>query len=214
MCDLILGGMGKADRTFGPWSNLSTTRRAGYDQRCWVEGTITVGGREFTLEKGYGGHEILTLGETWDHMKAMGQSPYYWISGMNESIQIFLFAMPGAGLSYGRIYVDGLEVPFSQGEIFVNDLELWIDPKTGMQIPIRWHVNMNSAVGIADMEIVAGGRGLFCVLTRSGYTLRYPFLSRAKGHIFLPDMKRVSIDDLMIYVEWGRSAMPLSGGAM
>ncbi|MBU3948028.1 MAG: hypothetical protein KJ826_07395 [Proteobacteria bacterium] len=210
--DLILGGLGNTTRSFGAWSDLATTGRAGYDQRCWAEGTITVGGTTYTLEKGYGIHERLTFGNAYDPVKTMRQ-PYYWVTGMNESIHIYFFALPGEGVSYGRVYIDEKEIPFGQGEITVDELEFWIDPKTGMRVPIRWHINMNSAGGVVDMNIAAGGRGMFCFQSRTGYTVRNAFLSQANGRAFLPEGNNVPIQDMMTYMEYGRTAMPLEGGA-
>ncbi|MBU3950130.1 MAG: hypothetical protein KJ882_08315 [Proteobacteria bacterium] len=210
--DLIMGGMGNTTRTFGAWSDLATTGRAGYDQRCWAEGTISVGGKTYKLKNGYAIHERLTFGHNYDPMESM-RTPYYWVVGMNESLHIYFFALPGEKISFGRVYLDGKEIPFGQGEITIDELELWTDPKTSMQVPIRWHVNMNSAAGVVDMNMTAGGRGIFCFLSRTGYTVRYPFMAQTNGRIFTPDGKNVSINDLTTYVEWGKAAMPLEGGS-
>lgn len=211
-CNLTLGGIGNASRCYGEWSDLVTTTRAGYEQRCWVEGTITVHGKGCTLEKGYGIHDQMTFGHSYDHMKLI-REPYTYIWCLSGSLQIFLFSMPKAGVSYGRVYVDDQEIPFSHDEITKDDLELWTDPKTAMRVLVRWHANMNSAGGIVDMHVAAGGRRLFCVLNRDGYTMRYGFNARTNGRVFLPNGPSVPIQDMMNYVEWGRTAMPLGGGA-
>ena len=113
------------------------------------------------------------------------------------------------GFSYGRVYLDGKEVPFGRGEISIDELELWVDPKTAMQVPVRWHLNMNSAQGVLDMEMTACARGI----TSGGYTMRYCFMIRSHGRFFLPTGQSFPIEDMMTYMEWGRSAMPLVGGA-
>lgn len=210
-CDLILGGLGNTTRTFGAWSDLNKNGKAGYDHRCWAEGTITVGGKKHTLEKGFGIHELMAFGNSWDQMVIM-RNPYYWIVSMNESMQIYLVNVPGLGFSYGRVYLDDKEIPFGKGEVTIDELELWIDPKTGMQAPIRWHLNMNSAHGVLDMEMTAYARGLYCVMTSGGYTMRNCFMIRSNGRFFLPTGQSVPIQDMMTYMEWGRSAMPLEGG--
>lgn len=211
-CDLIAGGMGNATRVYGPLAGLKKTLWAGYEQRCWAEGTITVGGKKYTFEKAYAVHDLITFGETYDHMKNM-REPYYYIWAIDDTLQTYIWSQPGSGMNYGRVYVDGQETPFGKGEIAIDELEWWFDPKTGMRIPIRWHVNLNAAGGVVDMNLVAGGRGTFCVMTRNGYTIRHGFLVRANGHAFFPDGRKVPIKDMMTYLEWGRSAMPLEGGA-
>ncbi|MGB5156161.1 hypothetical protein [Desulfobacterium sp. N47] len=60
-CNLVLDGLGKFTRSYGPWPDLSTELRAGYEQYCRLEGTIAVGGKEYVLENGYGIHDIIAL---------------------------------------------------------------------------------------------------------------------------------------------------------
>lgn len=210
-CDLSLGGIGNTSRCYGEWPDLPTTTRAGYEQRCWAEGTIAVNGKKYTLENGYGIHDQMTFGHSYDHMKLI-REPYTYIWCMSGSVQIFLFSMPKAGVSYGRVYVNDREIPFGHAEIALDSLESWKDPRTSMRVPVRWHANMSSAAGVADMKVTAGGRGLFCVLNRDGYTMRYGFNARTHGRLFLPEGEVVPINDMMTYVEWGRTAMPLGNG--
>ena len=211
-CDLVAGAMGNCTRVYGPLSDLKKTLWAGYEQRCWGEGTITVGGKKYTFEKAYACHDVMTLGETYDHMKNM-REPYYYIWAIDDTIQTYIWRQRGSGVEYSRVYVDGEETPFGGSEISIDELEWWLDPKTGMSIPIRWHVNLNSARGVVDMNMVAGGRGSFSVMTRNGSTMRHGFLVRANGNAFFPDGRKIPIKDMMTYLEWGRSAMPLESGA-
>ncbi|MBU3948016.1 MAG: hypothetical protein KJ826_07335 [Proteobacteria bacterium] len=210
-CNLTLGGLGKASRVWGLYSDLAKTGKAGYHQCCWAEGTITVKGKTYALENGYGIHEMMTFSETYDHTKAM-REPYYYIGGMSKSTQIFILSMPAGGLGYGHAYVNGKEISFGLGEIVVDELDWWTDPQTLMRVPGRWHVNMNSDEGIADLNMVAGGRIFYCFITRRGHTTRYGNLVKTNGRIFLPGGQIVLIRDMLTYLEWGRLTMTLDGG--
>ncbi|MFH2044657.1 MAG: hypothetical protein ABIK92_05885 [Pseudomonadota bacterium] len=211
-CNLTLGGIGNASRCYGLWPDLPTTTRAGYEQRCWVEGTITVKGKVYTLEKAYGIHDQMTFGHSYDHMELI-REPYTYIWCLSGSVQIFLFCMPKAGVSYGRVYVDDQEIPFSHNEITMDELELWTDPETGMQVPVRWHVNMKSTGGGVDMIVGSGGRGIYCVVNKKGYNMRYGLNARTSGSVVLSDGRSVQIPDILSYVEWGRTVMSLESGA-
>lgn len=210
-CDLLMGGMGKTTRNYGQWPDLAVTGRAGYEQRCWAEGTITVRGETYEIKDGLGVHDMMTFGDTYDHSENM-REPYHYMWCMNDSIQIFLFTMPGEGIGYGHVYVKGKEIPFGPNDVSLDELETWVDPQTAMEVPVRWHANMNSPAGLVDLNVAAGGRGVFCVLNRKGYSVRYAFNSRANGRAYFGGQV-IPLQDMVTYVEWGKNAMPLEGGA-
>lgn len=207
--NLTMGGLGPAIRYLGPWADLAVSGQAGYDQPCWAEGTITAGGKVHTLGKGFAVHEQLTMGKNWDLVPLLRKDPYNWIWCLSERVQVFIFTLPGLGVASGVVLFDGQAFPFDQSEVSLDELEWWIDPKTDMHIPIRWHVNMNSAGGVMDMNVAAGGRGIFCYLKRSGHTMHYGFLARSNGRFFLPDGCSVIVQDMQTYVERGRCTMTL-----
>ena len=211
-CDLTLGGLRKASRCYGEWSDLAKTKKAGYEVPCWAEGTITVKGKKYTLENALGVHDQMTCGDSYDHMEVFRDNPYTYIWCLSESVQLFLLDLPGAGWNYGFAYLDDQVIPFGKGEVHLDVLEKWEDPLTAMCTPIRWHANMNSALGIVDMNIKATGRGWICVHHREGYTPRYALPGHANGRIFLPDGRSIPIEDMVTYVEWGRTGLPLGAG--
>ena len=211
-CDLTLGGLREASRCYGQWSELATTTRAGYEVPCWVEGSITVRGKKYTLENAFGIHDLITCGESYDHMVILRDNPYTYIWCLSESIQLFLLDLQGAGWSHGFAYLDGQEIPFSPGEVTLDVLEKWEDPLTAMVAPVRWHANMDSVAGSVDVNIAATGRGWFCVHHRGGYTPRYALPGLVNGSIRLPDGRNIAIEDMTTYVEWGRTGLPLEAG--
>ncbi|MBU3948027.1 MAG: hypothetical protein KJ826_07390 [Proteobacteria bacterium] len=54
-------------------------------------------------------------------------------------------------------------------------------------LPLFWHVG--------------GGRGLYCVVNKKGYKMRYGFNARTNGSVVLPDGLNAPIQDMMTYVE-------------
>lgn len=211
--DLTLGGMGHASRVYGPWETLAETGRAGYENCCWAEGTITVKGRKYTLENGWGDHGVLTFGEGYQQVEGM-RPGYYFVWAWHRKMQIFFWVQPGSGIGSGFAYTDdGREFKFGPGQIRVSPLERWTDPVTSMDVPVRWHVNMNAPGMIADFVIDGQGRGIFCLPTNQGITARYSFSARANGQAFFATGENIELKDMTSFVQWGKSVLPLPGAA-
>ncbi|MFH2047392.1 MAG: hypothetical protein ABIK92_19870 [Pseudomonadota bacterium] len=213
-CNLTLGGLGNATRIYGAWDDLPKKMSGGFEQHCWVEGSITVEGKEYVLENGYGIHDRIVFGEQWDHQKNMAV-PYSYLWGMNDDLQIYLWDHPGIGMRFCRVFIEDKEITFTQADISLNELEWFVDHSmTGMRVPIRWHASMSSAAGVLDIDFTAGARGIYCVNTAGGTTLRYTYILHTNGRFMFPDGRCVQIKNMRTYKEWGRSTMPLPSGAL
>lgn len=212
--DLTLGGTGNASRIYGPWEALAQNGRAGYETCCRAEGTITVQGRTYTLENGWGDHGVLTFGENYDQVEGM-RPGYFYIWAWHEEMQLFFWLQPGSGIGAGFAYMpDGREFKFGPGEIRVSVLERWTDPLTSIDAPTRWHVNMNTAGLVADVILDGVGRSIYCVPVRKGITSRYTFSARGNGRAFLATGESIEFKDMTSYVEWGKSVLPMPGGTL
>ncbi|MFH2046239.1 MAG: hypothetical protein ABIK92_13945 [Pseudomonadota bacterium] len=210
--NMLFGGIGKAIRSGGLWEDLPKTLRAGYDHFCWVEGDITVGGKKHVLKNAYGLHERLTFGKTYDPVTSM-RKPYNWVLGMNDKYRIYFFVLPGEEkIGQGQISINDEKLTFGLGDISVKDLELWIDPLTGMQVPCRWEFKLNSKDGKVNLEIAAGGRSIFTVTSHTGTTVRYAYSCIINGQAIFADGRKADINDVMAYMEWGKSSFPLQAG--
>lgn len=211
--DLTLGGMVDASRVYGPWEDLAKTGRAGYENCCWAEGTITVNGHKYTLENGWGDHGVLTFGEQYDQVEGM-RPGYYFVWGWQETMQVFFWVQPGSGIGAGFAYMpDGREFKFGPGQIRVSELERWTDPVTSMDVPVRWHVHMNTSGLVADFVLEGLGRSVFCLPAKKGITARYSFSARGNGRASLASGESVEFNGMTSYVEWGKSILPLPSGA-
>jgi hypothetical protein len=209
--DLLLGGIGTAIRSTGLWENLKTTNRAGYDHFCWVEGSITVEGKKYILEKGYGIHERFSFGGKYDPVKSM-KKPYNWVAGIDDLASAYFFVFPDDQIGTGRVSVGGNQLNFGMGEITVEETEIWVDPLTLMNVPVKWKAHMKSKDGQVELDIAAGGRGIYTVASHSGTTLRYAFSLQINGSVTLANGETHEIKDLMSYMEWGKTTMPLPAG--
>lgn len=210
--DVTLGGIGEAFRVSGPWEDLPTTLRGGYDHRCWAEGTITVKGQKYELKNAWGLHERFTFGSTYDPVKGMAD-PYNWVLAMSEAAQLYFFVLPGEeNIGTGKICINGEMLSFGMGEISVKDTELWVDPLTQMQVPVKWEFNLKSNDGVVRVEMVAGARGVFTVESHSGTTVRYAFSCQLNGEAIFADGRKVAIENVQSYMEWGKTAFPIEAG--
>lgn len=208
--DLTLGGLGETLQWHGPWADLLANGGAGGETPCWVEGSIKVRGKKYVLEEALGTHSFIV--NLWDIAEVFRGNPYLWfMCPINESTRLMAFEVPGKR-SYRHVTVDGREIPFEDGATSIDELDWWVDPQTGLQVPTRWHVNIRSASGICDMILQGGPRTYYSYMTRTGCTIHYCFFSRANGRFFLADGRNIAIEDVPIYVEWGRTLLPLPSG--
>jgi hypothetical protein len=215
--DLLLTGIGDAAYHKGKYVDFATNGLAGYEQPLAVEGTITAQGKTYNLikEKSFGCQEKFTQ-PAWDLAKVLTGETYYWVWWANENVRIFIYSYPSVGKSYSFVTVDGKEVNFSENgksNIKMEELEFWVDPKTRMRVPIKWHFNMASANGVIDLDVAAASRTFYGYLSESGATMHYGLHSHSEGKFSFPDGRTIPLKDMRSYVEHGWCAIPLPGAA-
>lgn len=210
-CDIRLTGIGDAVYHKGKYSELAERGLAGYEHPLRAEGTITADGKTYTLKNAYGCQEKF-IQTNWDLAATIVERPYYWVWWMNESIRIFIYHFPSLGRSVTHMYIDGEEVMMDQPIVTLNEKEQWIDPKTLMQVPVKWDFEIKSETASVEMDITADSRAFYSYLTNSGPTIHYGLLSFSDGSITLPDGKKLLAKDMMTYVEKGWCPIPLTPG--
>lgn len=211
--DLLLTAMGDASIHKGPYAELATRGEAGYEQPMFCEGTIKAEGKTYTLikEKSFGCQEKFTC-PAWDLAKVLTGTHYYWIWWANESVRIFLYWYPSAGRTFSHVVVDGKDIEFSENgrnDFTLDETEWWIDPRTRMRVPIKWHFNIRSPNGVIDLDVVASSRTFYSFLTQSGATIHYAMHSHSEGGLSLSDGRSIPLKDMRSYVETGWTALPL-----
>ncbi|MDD5093923.1 MAG: hypothetical protein PHV74_06040 [Dehalococcoidia bacterium] len=215
-CDLVFGGLGDASYHKGKYADLAKNGLAGYEQPMWVEGSIKAQGKTYTLTKGFGVQEKFTQ-PAWDLAQVLTGTPYYWCWWASDNIRIFIYYFPSMGRTYSHVVVDEKEVVFhdekGSSNIILDELEYWIDPKTRMQVPVKWHFNLASKNGVIDLHVAASSRTYYGYLTKSGPTIHYGLHAHSKGQLFLSDGRVIPLNNMMTYMENGWCAIPLPSGA-
>lgn len=215
--DLLLSGLGDAVYHKGPYADLEENGLAGYEQPLCAEGTITAEGKTYTLsrEKSFGCQENFVQ-PAWDLAAVLRGETYYWVWWAREDVRIFIYYYPSVGKTFSHVTVDGAEIGFSengQSNINMEELEYWIDPKTRMRVPVKWHFNMTGPNGVIDLDIHASSRTFYGYLSQSGATIHYGLHSHSLGAMKLNDGRDIPLDGMRSYVEHGWTAIPLSGHA-
>lgn len=211
-CDIRMGGVGNAARTYGNWEDLAQAGQAGFTQPCWAEGTITAGGTTWTLENAYGIHDKFIMGDAFDFGAMYSKAPYYWIWCVSESVRISFYGTPGIG-GFAHVFAEGKELFYSMDQIKMEDIKWWVDPKSHLYVPIEWHLNMCSEHGVFDATICAHSRMLFSYMTKGGPTINYGFISKTNGRFFFPDGHSVAVQDAKTWVERGIGVFPYPSGS-
>ncbi|OCK74517.1 hypothetical protein K432DRAFT_409793 [Lepidopterella palustris CBS 459.81] len=209
--NLVAGGMGHAVPWKGEWANVATKGGAGYGVPIWVEGTIRANGITHVIKNAQGCRDnfinTTDLAKTYNERKIN----YYWIWCLDPAMRAMVYHIPGVR-THNEVNAQGEDVPFEDGETEITPLDWWLDPRTGVQVPTRWHLKMHAAAGTTDLVLQGGPRSLYSYLTKSGLSLHVGFLARANGTFTYQDGSVIQIKEAQSYVEWGRALFPLPSG--
>lgn len=205
--DLTFAGSTSAWWYMGPWTDLSKTQRAGYDQLEIASGSIAVHGENYPVSEAHAIHEHLALGTSYDMLETLSDGAFYWIFGANDDIQLLTFSQPGS--AYGRLQVEGRTIPYESADVTLDVVSRWTDPKSHLNVPCEWHMNLFSSEGILDVNVKASGRAYYFYCLKSGYIAIYMFLANANGHFMFPDGRRIEVKDMRMMIEYGRTILEI-----
>lgn len=204
--DLMIGGIGQAIPYHGAWKDLAQSGVAGNEHLGWAEGTITFEGKEYVLDEGWAVRERACLGKGWDVLSLMGPyKGYLWGWCFSERVKIFCFAQFESNHLVGRVSVDETMIDFGKDEIFVEPLEWWQDPLTGVTYPIHWNITMTSEKGTLEINVNMLARALYGFHLTNGYSAHHSTLGRSKGRFLFPDGQSVLIEDCLSHFEQGKA---------
>lgn len=183
---------------WGPFRDAPKTERAGYDVFTSVDGTLKSAGRTFEIQNGYGVREHILVGNPIDPVRNLpAPRIMYWLYLMKDDVGINFFR-PGA-LDIGSVYTADQEFKFNpagaKGAISYTTLEHWHDPRSGMNLPVRWHLNMSSAECVVDLEISSHGRAYEFWTGDAGTRMYTYFVCVANGFALFPDGRKVEFKD-------------------
>jgi len=209
-CNLVLTGLGPAWWMLGAWNDLPKRGYGGYEQICTVSGNIEVGNNVYELSEGYAMREALVYGQKWDIMPELTKGMISTLFGCSRDVQFLAFIHHGRGFARGRVQVRGQVMYYEGSEVTLDTLEHWVDPRTGINIPGKWHLRLASPEGVLDLDIVLSGRAIWHWILSRGIAIHYLMLLVANGKLRLPHRRSTSIRDMRVWGEWSRPILILS----
>lgn len=205
--DLKARAIGKPVYWKGEWAQLSKKGAAGFGQPIEVDGTIRIGEAVYEVKQAIGCRDVFI--HTTDLAKVYHQNrlSYYWVWILHPSLRAMVYHIPGVR-THSEVNAHGTDVSFADGTTTIEPLEWWLDPRTGVQVPIRWELTMTASEGSTNAIMTAGPRAIYGYLTKSGLSIHTGFLARATGTFTAADGTSVAFENAQSYVEWGRSIFP------
>lgn len=129
----------------GPFEQAHVTDRAGYDVFVGVDGTIKTPGRELNIKDGYGVREHIITGQSNDPIANLPAPNWMWrLYTIQGDVKVNFF-QPRDGLHLGFVAHGDEQVNFGAGagKPDFQVTEKWEDPRTGMNLPVRWTLLMD-----------------------------------------------------------------------
>jgi len=211
--DLSFAGYGHTVYWMGPFEGLADSGQAGFSQLASVEGTIKARGKTYPITPDKAVGEVNKFLMTSDIAELFQITPYYWLWCIGQDMSMMIYYIPDVFV-VAEVMVDGRSVSYEMDDLSFDELDWWVDPKTGVRVPTRWHINLSSKEGVTDVIASANSRMFYSYMMKSGVTIHYGMLSRAQGRFFSPDGRTFGMNDAPSYIEWGRTVLPLGSGSM
>lgn len=209
--DIEAAGIGHAVYWKGEWEGLLAKGAAGFGQPAVFRGSVRIAGKVYPIENAVGGRDNFIHTTDLVHAYHAGKLSYYWIWCIDPALRAMVYHIPGVR-THSEVNARGVDVDFHEGTTTITPEEHWIDPRTGMQVPTRWTLKMESPAGTAEIVLQGGARAVYGYLTRTGVSGHVGFLARGNGRFVSAAGDITEIVDAQSYVEWGRALFPLPSG--
>jgi hypothetical protein len=196
--DLTYNQVGTPLWNWGPFSGASKNDRAGYDVFVSVDGTIQTGDRTLQITDGFGVREHIITGQSNNPVKNLPAPNWmWWLYTIHGDVKINFFQVKD-GLQLGFVkYGDQEQINVSsqQGGISFTVTEKWEDPRTGMNLPVKWRLEMERDGMKVAVDIAAHGRAYSHWPTAQGTRMYCYLLSTMTGDVQLPDGRLIRLDN-------------------
>lgn len=209
--DLTARAIGEPVYWKGEWDQLAVKGAAGFGQSIEVDGTVKIGDAVYEVKKAIGCRDVFIHTTDLANVYHQGRLSYYWLWILHPTLRVMVYHIPDIR-THSEVNANGRDVPFAGGETKVTPLAWWLDPRTGVQVPVRWELSMTSSAGTTHAIMTGGPRTIYGYLTKSGLSIHIGFLARAKGTFTAADGTSIEFENAQSYVEWGRSIFPLPSG--
>ncbi|TPG36629.1 lipocalin family protein [Mycolicibacterium hodleri] len=207
--DVTMGGLQDASRFLGDFKELDQNGKAGVELPCWLEGDLTVDGVKYELQNGIAMHEKVIIGDAWVQGEALRRrTNHYWMWVLSEDVRVFSYVKEATGVTFGHADVGEATDWFGPGQITIDELDHWVDPRTGIQIPSRFAVAMQSPESTVSLTVEAYGRFMYTYCLAGGNITYHGLICRANGTIVSGDTT-TEIVDVVTYLENGIYPTPL-----
>lgn len=198
--DLRYSQKGSPLWNWGPFAKAHESDRAGYDVFVGVEGSIKTSAYNLELTDGYGVREHIITGQSNDPVTNLPSPNWmWWLYAIKDDVKVNFF-QPRDGLTLGFVkYGEQEQVNINPaagaGTTEFEILEKWEDPRTGMNLPIKWRLKMANGGTSVDVLIAAHGRAYSFWPTSTGTRMYCYLLSTMTGEIKLPDGRTIQLEN-------------------
>ncbi|MEU6185784.1 hypothetical protein [Nocardia sp. NPDC047038] len=162
-----------------------------------MDGTIRTSVHELELTRGYGVREHIITGQSNDPIANLSAPNWmWWLYTIKDDVKINFF-QPRDGLQLGFVKYAGEQVNIGpgNGSTDFQVTEKWEDPRTGMNLPVKWRLTMENGATTVDLDIAAHGRAYSHWPTANGTRMYSYLLSTMTGVVRLPDGRSVELDN-------------------
>jgi hypothetical protein len=120
----------------------------------------------------------------------------WWLYTIQDDVKINFF-QPCDGFQLGFVKYADQQVNFAPGSDTMNFrvTEKWEDPRSGMNLPVKWLLTMNDGSTVVDVEIASHGRAYSHWPTVNGTRMYCYLLSTMTGSVRLPDGRTIELDN-------------------
>lgn len=148
------------------WVDQTLKQIDGYQATARGSGTIRLDDAVYHPE-GYGQHEKFyfinpnKMQDVYGRGDWIGGDWWRWHVGFQDDVQVFVTIYPESEKAIGRVIVNGETYNFDYEQITFHDIAYWNDPRSGITIPVEWHINMRSEDAIIDYTANAYARAYY-----------------------------------------------------
>ncbi len=197
--DLTYDQKGTPLWNWGPFADAAKSDRAGYDVFVDVHGTIVTPEMRLELTNGYGVREHIITGQSNDPVKNLPAPNWmWWLYSIEGDVKVNFFQINDA-MQIGFVkYGEQEQVNFAshggpEQSIGFKVIEKWEDPRTGMNLPVKWRLEMMNGDCKVAVDIAAHGRAYSHWPTAHGTRMYCYLLSTMTGMIELPDGRSIEL---------------------
>lgn len=213
--DLEYAQIGTPLWNWGPFAKAPEAGRAGYDAFVKVNGTISTGKQELEIKDGYGVREHIITGQSNDPIKnLMPPNWMWWLYTIDGDVKINFFQVNNdIQLGFVKFGEEG-QVNVSSGSsdtrLNFEVIEKWEDPRTGLNLPVKWRLEMEADGLRVAVNIAAHGRAYSHWPLAHGTRMYCYLLSTMTGEVHLPDGRSISLNDQLTVNSFCRTILSAS----